>query len=219
MKALLAVVLAGCASYSPDLSGVPFTCGSSDPMCPDGYACVAGLCTNGTGSGSGSGSGSCNAFTGVLASWDMTSQPGSQTETPAATNRPGLTASALSRASTLTPTAGTGSINSSNWATGGVDPGKYYTLTITPPSGCTVALTMMSIDVLSSSTGPANASVATSADTFAHGTTISTAAPSMPALTASATSALEIRIYGFAASATTGTMRVQNMLSVTGALH
>jgi len=41
----------------------------------------------------------------------------------------------------------------------------------------------------------------------------------MPALTASATSALEVRIYGFAATATTGTMRVQNTLSVTGALQ
>jgi hypothetical protein len=149
----------------------------------------------------------------------MTGQPGSQTSTPAATNRPGLTASALSRASALTAAAGTGSISSTNWATGGVDPTKYYTLTLTPPSGCTVALTMMSIDVLSSSTGPANASVGTSADTFAHAVQISTSAPSTPALSASATSALEVRIYGFAATATTGTMRVQNTLGVTGSLQ
>jgi len=77
----------------------------------------------------------------------------------------------------------------------------------------------MAIDVSSSSSGPANASVGTSADTFAHAVTISTSVPSMPALTASATSALEVRIYGFAATATTGTMRVQNTLSVTGALQ
>jgi len=41
----------------------------------------------------------------------------------------------------------------------------------------------------------------------------------MPALSANATTALEVRIYGFAASATTGTMRVQNTLSITGSLQ
>ena len=78
---------------------------------------------------------------------------------------------------------------------------------------------MMAIDVSASATGPANASVGTSADTFTHAVQISTSAPSTPALTVSATGALEVRIYGFAASATTGTMRVQNMLSVTGSLQ
>jgi len=40
--ALFCLVLgSGCSSYSPDLGTVPFTCGTSDPKCPDGYDCVA----------------------------------------------------------------------------------------------------------------------------------------------------------------------------------
>jgi hypothetical protein len=42
----------------------------------------------------------------------------------------------------------------------------------------------------------------------------------MPTLTVSSTSgSVEIRIYGFSASSTSGTMRLQNTLSVTGSLH
>jgi hypothetical protein len=42
----------------------------------------------------------------------------------------------------------------------------------------------------------------------------------MPALTVTAaTGVLELRVYGFSASATTGTMRIQNTLSITGALQ
>src|SRR3954469_10767812 len=31
---------AACSPYSPDLGAAPFTCGSGDPKCPDGYDCV-----------------------------------------------------------------------------------------------------------------------------------------------------------------------------------
>jgi hypothetical protein len=49
---------------------------------------------------------------------------------------------------------------------------------------------------------------------------VSTSSPSTPSLSAtSATDTLEVRIYGFHATATTGTMRVQNTLTATGAVH
>jgi len=39
--ALFCLVLgSACSSYSPDLGAVPFSCGMSDPKCPDGYECV-----------------------------------------------------------------------------------------------------------------------------------------------------------------------------------
>jgi hypothetical protein len=36
----LAAALVACSPYDPDLGGRPFKCGTSDPVCPDGYACV-----------------------------------------------------------------------------------------------------------------------------------------------------------------------------------
>jgi hypothetical protein len=39
--ASLCIVLgAACSSYSPDLGYEPFSCGTSDPKCPEGYDCV-----------------------------------------------------------------------------------------------------------------------------------------------------------------------------------
>jgi len=117
--------------------------------------------------------------------------------------------------------SGTGSISSSNWPISGtLDPTAYYTLSLAAPAGCALGVTALAIDVKSSGTGPASAAVGTSADAFAQTTPISTTAPSTPTISASAASGnLEIRIYGFGATATSGTMRVQNELSVTGALQ
>jgi hypothetical protein len=221
MKTITLALLAACTPYSPDLSAEPFTCGSGDPQCPDGYACVGNVCTDGTGSGSGSGSGSgACSFSGVLATWNLASQPGTEVSAPSTTTAPGVTGATLGRSVGLTAAAGTGSINSTNWpTTAQLDMTKYYTLTMTPPSGCSISVTMMSIDALASGTGPANGSVATSADAFAHTTTVSTSAPSQPAVTATLPGMLELRVYGFGASATSGTLRLQNTLSVTGTLQ
>jgi hypothetical protein len=117
--------------------------------------------------------------------------------------------------------SGTNSINASNWTTAAqLDVTRYYTLSITPPAGCSVSMSAMTVDVAASGTGPTLSAVATSADAFAQTAPISTAAPSTPTLSVNkSASAVEIRIYGYGAGAMTGTMRVQNMLSVTGALQ
>jgi hypothetical protein len=48
MRALLTfasfAALTACNPYDPDLGDTPFRCGSQDPVCPSGYACVSGLC-------------------------------------------------------------------------------------------------------------------------------------------------------------------------------
>ncbi len=221
------VAFAACSSYSPDLGSEPFLCGSAEPRCPDGYTCVttgpgAPICSDGSGSGSGSGSGTCTMrFSGVLATWDLTAQPGSQTSTPSTSSAPGVVAGELARAPSLTASAGTGSINSTNWPTSSqLDPTKFYTFSVTPPSGCALSLSSLAIDVTASGTGPTSAAVATSGDAFAQTTPVSTSAPSTPSLAVTvAHGALELRVYGFGASATGGTMRVQNMLAVSGALQ
>ena len=37
---LLAAALVACSPYDPDLGDHPFKCGTSDPVCPDGYSCI-----------------------------------------------------------------------------------------------------------------------------------------------------------------------------------
>jgi len=38
---LAASLLAACNPYAPDLGNAPFRCGTTEPRCPDGYACKA----------------------------------------------------------------------------------------------------------------------------------------------------------------------------------
>jgi hypothetical protein len=40
LSLLVAVALAACSPYSPDLPYSPFLCGSGTPACPDGFACT-----------------------------------------------------------------------------------------------------------------------------------------------------------------------------------
>lgn len=167
-------------------------------------------------------SGTCAMpFSGALATWSFSSQPGSQSGTAASATAPGITASALTRSTGLTSASGANSINASHWATSAQrDPTKYYTFTITPPSGCSISLSSLSIDALSSSTGPAAAAVATGADGFTQLAQVSSKAPSTPPLAVnSASGAVEIRIYGYSAGGASGTMRIQNSLVLMGALQ
>jgi hypothetical protein len=154
----------------------------------------------------------------VLATWTLTGQTGSQTSTAGVAGSSGVTAGAISRGGSLTPASGTNSINSSGWSTGALDKTKYYTVTLTAPSGCSISTSSLAIDLTASGTGPASAAIGTNADSFASTATAPLAAGDVP-LTADASGMLEIRVYGTGATATTGTMRIQNTFSVTGAVH
>jgi hypothetical protein len=161
------------------------------------------------------------ASSGILATWSFTGDAGSQASTPATSTAQGVTAGDVQRATTLTAVSGANSINASNWSTAAQrDDTKYYTLTITPPTGCMLDLTSAAIDAKSSGTGPTSASVATSVDSFAAGQTVSTTAPSTPSLTVTnQTDTVALRIYGWTATGTAGTMRLQNTLTLSGSLH
>jgi len=175
---------------------------------------------SGTGSGSGSGTGNGCTFSGALAKWDMSAQPGTEASVAASTTATGVTAGALTRAATLTAQSGAGSINGSNWPTAAaLDATKYYAFTLTPPTGCTMTLTNVAIDLKASGTGPANGAIATSKDSFAATTPVGTAAPSTPAVTVTTSGQIELRVYGFAATGTGGTLRVQNTLTVNGTIQ
>jgi hypothetical protein len=159
-------------------------------------------------------------FTGSLAKWDFTGQPGNQASTPATMNAPGVTAGAVSRAAGLTLVSGTNSINSANWSTAAtMDATKYYTFTIAPPAGCMAELTKVTINSSASGTGPTMVSLGTSVDAYATTKPVTLGAAFDVAVTASASQMIELRIYGWAASGTGGTLRVQGTLSVDGELR
>jgi hypothetical protein len=167
-------------------------------------------------------SGGCTmAFTGVLATWTFVGAAGTQASTAAATMAPGITAGAISRSQGLVATGGTGSINSNNWPlVTTLDPNRYYTFSVAPPSGCMMDLTQLAIDLKSSMTGPTMGAIATSDDAFTQTTSVGPNVASTPSLAVTgSTASVELRVYGYAAGMTPGTMRVQNTLSVTGALH
>ena len=229
LRAAALTLVCSCSPYDPNLSGTPFLCGSADMACPDGYACVvtggrsvctseAGSAGGDAGSGSGSGSGTCTMpFSGVLATWTFVGQPGTQTATNAATTATGVTASAITRAPALAAAAGLDSISAGGWPqSGALDSQSYFTASVTAPTGCHIVITQIDVDAKASNTGPAMAAVGTSADAFAATVPVSTTTPSSPALTATATGQLEVRFFGFAATATGGTLRIQNMLGFTG---
>lgn len=159
--------------------------------------------------------------TGILATFDLSSQPGSETSAPATSSAPGVTAGAISRAAALSAVSGSGSINASGWGTGSsADSSRYYTFTLTPAAGCSMALTSLALDTQASATGPKNGDVATSADAFgAHGTSFSATGTTNVTLSVSSTpGAVEVRVYGYGASGTGGTFRIQNTMTVSGSL-
>ena len=115
-----------------------------------------------------------------------------------------------------------GSINSSNWSTGSsADPTRYYTFTVTPAAGCTVTLTSVALDVTASGTGPAHGDVATSADTFGTHTTAfaGTSNTTVTLSSVSGTGAIEVRVYGYGATGSAGTLRISQTLTVSGTIE
>ncbi len=166
--------------------------------------------------------GSCaNPTSGMIASWAFTGEPGSQTQTAATMMATGVTAGAVSRSASLTVASGVGSIISSTWATGSsLDPTKDYTFSVTPPSGCMLSLTNMVITTASSSTGPKNAVVATSVDSFGQTAPVNANGSGTDTLSVSGQSGMvEVRIFGFGASSTSGTMRISGTLTVNGSVN
>ncbi len=161
------------------------------------------------------------SFSGTLATFDFTGQPGNQASTPATSTATDVTASGMTRSSALTATSGLDSMNSSAWTmSSSIDSTRYYTVTLTPSSGCTLDISSVAITTKSSSTGPTQAAIATSDDKFTKATSVAPNTSATASLSVSgAAGAVEVRVYGFAASSTSGTMRVDGTLTISGALN
>jgi hypothetical protein len=163
---------------------------------------------------------SCAASTGVLVTYDFTGQPGNQTSTAATSTMAGATAGSAARSTSITAVAGAGSINASDWSTSSIDPTRYYTLTVTPSGSCALDITSVSIDTKASGTGPSTAAIATSDDNFVTMSSFTPGTVQVVSLSVTgATTAVEVRIYGYSASGTEGTLRIENTLTVSGALQ
>ena len=158
---------------------------------------------------------------GVLVTFDLSTQTGSEASVTASTTAGGLGGATLSRAPALTATSGSGSMNSSGWpTTASANASDYYTFTVTPATGCTVTLTSLAVDVQASGTGPTKGDVATSSDSFAtHTASFAGTSKTTATLSASGASPLEVRVYGYGASGSAGTFRIQNSLTLSGSIH
>jgi hypothetical protein len=168
-----------------------------------------------------SGSLCASKFTGTLVTFDFAAAPGNQASTAPKSSAAGITAGSLSRSASLTAVTGTSSINASNWSLlSKPDPARYYTFTLTPDPNCALDITSVSLDSKSSASGPGDGAVATSVDAFGATTSFVTGTPGTVSLSVSkATNAVELRVYGYNATAAGGTMRLQTTVTVTGTLH
>jgi hypothetical protein len=237
---VLAIALVGCASTAeqmlgdgtfsaqPDAASASQQTADAPPPLIDapgsGSGSDAGSGSAGSGSaGSGSGvpTGPCaDPYVGVLATWSFASQPGNEISVAAEGTGTGVTAGVVGRSSGVIADAGSASINSRDWATTATrDPTKYYTFSVTPPAGCSMSLTGMSIDAKASTSGPATAVIATSADGFSATTSVGTAGTTTEVLSVNAPGAVELRVYGYGATKTTGTFRIASNLVLSGSVQ
>ena len=157
----------------------------------------------------------------ALLTFDLSSLSGITTSVMPTTTVAGVTGGALSRSAALTAVSASGGFNSSGWGSGSsADATKYDTFTVIPAAGCTVMLSSVALDVSASGSGPTNGDVATSANAFAtHSTAFAGTSTPTVTLTASGTGAVEVRIYGYGATSSGGTMRIQNTLTLTGSVN
>jgi hypothetical protein len=162
-----------------------------------------------------------HGFSGALVTFDLSAQAGNEASAPVSTTAASVTASALSRASGLTAVSGSGSINASGWPTGSAaDASHYYTFTVTPAAGCTMSLSSLALSVRASSTGPNAGNVATSVDSFAtHAGALPGTGSQTVQLSATGAGTIEVRIYGFGASSSAGTYRIESTLTLSGSLN
>jgi hypothetical protein len=157
---------------------------------------------------------------GVLATYSFSGAPGNQAQQPAASTATGVIATPIVRSPTLVADAASSSISASNWSLNTqLDATKYYTFSLVPATGCILSLTSLTIDTHASPNGPEMSALATSADNYATKIAIATSGVSTPALAVmNATGAVQIRVYGYAASTTGGSYRLETTLTVSGSV-
>jgi hypothetical protein len=162
-----------------------------------------------------------HGFSGALVTFDLTGQTGSEASVAATSSATGITGGALTRAAALSAVSGADSINSSGWSTAAMaDKTLYYAFSVTPSSGCTVRVASLAIQTTASGTGPAHFDVGTSVDNY---TALSTAyagtSVDTVTLSASAAGIVTVHVFGYGATGSAGTMRIENTMTLTGSIE
>ena len=213
------------ATSTPDVATVDTSTGGGEAGFESGAdtGSIADSASPGDTGTPGDSSSTCpqHGFSGTLVTFDLTGQSGSETSVSATTTAAGITGGALSRASGLTAVSGAGSINSSGWSTAAMaDKTLYYSFSVTPAAGCTLGLASLAIQTAASATGPAHFDVGTSVDNY---TALSTAyagtSTDTVTLSASAAGAITVHVFGYGATGSAGTMRIEGTLSLTGSIE
>jgi hypothetical protein len=221
---ILAVMCAGCEwGGGPGLTGRQLPDAAPKPDAARAPSADAAVDAQ----GSGSNTGPCMQpmASGLLATWAFAGQPGNQASTAAASSAPGATAGAVGRSADVVAATGADSMNANGWPmVATLDTTKgYYTLAITPPTGCTVSLTQASITARESGTGPSTLVAATSDDNFTQTTALTASsadATSTPTLSVTdAAASVEVRVFGYGASSADGTFRLDGTLTLTGSFQ
>ena len=104
------------------------------------------------------------AHASIVASWDLSGDPGNQATEPAAFQRPGIVGSPMIRGAGLGPVAAANSFNSNNWDD---EIDEYIEFGFTVGPGTSVDLQNLIIATRSTAAGPGTIGLFTSLDSFA----------------------------------------------------
>lgn len=160
-----------------------------------------------------------------VAAYTFTSaDPGNQPSKAVTTKDANVTASDITRGTGIASSAAAGSINATGWNSSAQDANDYYEFTLTPSAGHQLTLTAISATVRKSTAGPLNYLVSYSiggVETTATSGTIAMTNNADVAVNASLSintaQPVRFRIYAWGAPTATGTFRIDNTLTVTGA--
>ena len=127
---------------------------------------------------------------------------------------PNITASGIGRGSGIAGNAANDRYNANSWNTVSIDLTAYFTFTLTPNSGYQIDFTSLVYTAQASGTGPSSFAFRSSVDSFAAnigtpnstGTTIDLSGGAYQDVS----SAIEFRLYGWGASAASGTFSVNS---------
>lgn len=155
-----------------------------------------------------------------LGVYSFTTASGDEATFPVDAQPANGTFSVMSRGSGLTPNAGTNTFSATAWATGALDTSDYFEFTLSPAGGFSLTLTNLNFDERRSSTGIRSWAVRSSLDSFAANVATGavpddTSTRSQSVLLGAGFSGqaagVTFRFYGFAAEASGGSWRLDNV--------
>jgi len=200
------------------IGGVASTCGN-------GFVDAGEQCDDGNGASHDGCSASCAIE--LVTQFTFTGAAGSEATFAASLADPGLAATpAMSRGAGVAPSTATDAFSASAWTTGTtLDPGDYFSFTVTPAAGNALNLRAVLLDERRSATGIRSWSLRSSLDGFASDIAVFTVpddtltrseTAQLPAQFHDVTTAVEFRIFGYQSEAAGGTWRIDNVALIGG---